>query len=315
MGIGMLMTTRSMEPRDTRAVRALLPELVMRSGSTRFVVLVPNSSPQIIGAAAYCEEILQSRPPSLPFTMTVAAPFRRRGFGRMLMQATMDDAYERRGVAALCNWFGIERGNPLTETAGRLGFERRPKLSHYNADIRVYMDLLTMTLSRMQTHGRIPKDARVIPLSQAPIGEIIELHTRYLGGREARLERRLRGKGVRPFDPELSRIAMLGDAVAGFVLVRINHEGKVVIDARVISPHYRKKWVNPLMLVASGYAAEKRGLSMVRFAGATEHVDTHRMGTRFGNPAIRIMDVYLYENNRKDLSNDKESACRKQLLR
>ena len=102
---------------------------------------------------------------------------------------------------------------------------------------------------------------------------------------------------------------MLGDAVAGFALARINHEGKEVIDARVISPHYRKKWVNPLMLVASGYAAEKRGLSVVRFAGATEHVDTHRMGTRFGNPAIRIMDVYIYEHICNTLRKNNESIA------
>jgi len=307
-GISMVVRTRLMEPRDTRAVRALLPERVMREPLKRVVVLVPGGSPQIIGAATYSEEIINTRPPCVPLTMAIAAPFRRRGFGRMLLQAAADDAHETLGVPGLCNWFGIERGSPLAGLAKKLGFERRPKLAHYNADIRTYLDLLSMTLARMRTHGRIPKSAKVIPLSKAPIGEIIELHLRYLGGQSARLERRLQGKGLRPFDPELSQVAMLGDRVAGFTLARINHEGKLVIDARVVSPRYRKKWVNPLMLVAAGYAAERRGLHEVRFAGATEHVDTHRMGTRLGNPAIRIMDVYIYEHARNSLDKNNESV-------
>ena len=290
------MTTRSMEPRDTRAVRALLPELVMRSSNRRVMVLVPNGSPQIIGAAAFSEEIIQTRPPCVPFTMTIAAPFRGRGFGRLLLHAVSDEVYQSLGVRALMNWFAIERGSPLADLATQFGFTKRPQLSHYNADIRVYLDLLSMTLTKMRSHGRIPVNAKVIPLSQAPIGEIIEYHLRFLGGHTARLERRLQGKGLRSFDPDLSRVAMFGGAIAGFVLARINYEGKAVIDARVIPPRYRKKWVNPLMLVDSAYAAEKRGLSVVRFAGATEHVDTHRMGTRLGGSAVRIMDVYLYEN-------------------
>jgi len=308
VGIGMLVRTRSMEPRDTRAVRALLPELVMHDDLKRVVVVVPGGSSQIIGAAAYRQEIIQTRPSCVPFTMTIAAPFRKRGFGRMLLRAAADDAHESLNVPGLCNWFGVERGSPLAGLAKKFGFERRPKLAHYNADIRTYLDLLSMTLARMETHGRIPKSARVIPLSKSSIGEIIDLHIRYLGGRSARLERRLRGTGIRPFDPELSQVAMFGDEVAGFTLARINHEGKAVIDSRVISPKYRQKWVNPLMLVAAGRAAERRGLSVVRFAGATEHVDTHRMGTRLGNPAIRIMDVYIYEHPCNTLRKNNESA-------
>ncbi len=284
---------RKMQKRDRRQVRALLGAHVYQNTNTTSLVACIPGSPVIIGAAAILNTPISSRPKSAPFTLTIAQPFRRQGIAQRFIRAAGAFSSHELQIPALCNWYGVQRGSPESEIWQQLGFETRTKLAHYNADLRPYIDLMTLNASRLRARNRIPGNAVVIPLADAPHGPIIDLHLRYIGGSRARLERRLQGQDTHPYHPHLSQVALHQGIVCGIALARINHEQKLVIDARVIAPHARRSWVNPLMLEAMGLLAERLGLSTVRFTGNTSHHDTHRIASRFDSSFVRVMDLLI----------------------
>src|SRR6185436_13832935 len=103
---------------------------------------------------------------------------------------------------------------------------------------------LTPLIERIRRRGRIPPEARIIPLYLADPLAVIQLHIDNLGGDRADLQRRLRGRGDKPFLPQYSRVLMVGDQVRGCLLGHRKDAETMVIDANIVDSSLRGGWAN-----------------------------------------------------------------------
>jgi len=196
----------------------------------------------------------------------------------------------RLGRKALYAWDSVPRDSSEQRFWQSLGFESNAKLTHYQAALSAYLDLLTPMYDALTVRGRVPISARVVPLSESPLGEVIQLQMDHIGGDAGRLESRLRGKGWYPFDPQMSCVAIMDERVCGFLLAVRDRRGGVLVESRVVAPGARRTWVNIAVMQEAAVAARRLGVERIRFLAAQRHQDTHRLALKAGE-ALRLMEV------------------------
>lgn len=198
----------------------------------------------------------------------------------------------RLGRKALYSWDSVPCDSAEQRFWESLGFEANAKLAHYQVALSAYLDLLTPMYDALTAHGRVPISARVIPLSESPVGEVIQLQMEHIGGDAGRLESRLRGKGWYPFDPDMSRVAIMDGRVCGFLLAVRDRRGGVLVESKVVAPGARRTWVNVAVMEEAAQAAKRAGIRQIRFLAGPRHEDTHRLALKAG-PAGRRMAMMM----------------------
>ena len=195
----------------------------------------------------------------------------------------------RLGREALYAWDSVPRDSREHYFWQSLGFESNAKLTHYQAALSAYLELLTPLYDSLTVRGHVPISARVIPLSESPLGEIIQLQMNHIGGDAGRLETRLRGKGWYPFDPQMSRVAIMDERVCGLLLAVRDRRGGVLVESKVVAPGARRTWVNVAVMEEAAQAAKRLGITQIRFlAAANRHQDTHRLALKGGEATRRL---------------------------
>lgn len=197
----------------------------------------------------------------------------------------------RLGRKVLYAWDSVPCDSPDQRFWESLGFEANAKLTHYQVALRAYLDMLTPMYDALTAHGRVPISARVIPLSESPLGEVIQLQMDHIGGDAGRLESRLRGKGWYPFDPEMSRVAIMDGRVCGFLLAVRDRRGGVLVESKVVAPHARRTWVNVAVMEEAAQAARRAGITRIRFLAGDRHQDTHRLARKAGEAGYRTVGM------------------------
>lgn len=198
----------------------------------------------------------------------------------------------RTGCAALYAGDSAAQGSEAWNSWQSLGFEPVTKLAHYEVELDTYLKLLTPMYDALTVRGHVPIEARIIPLAESPIGEVIQLHMEFIGGDAGRLESRLRGRGYYPFHPQLSRIAMLDDHVCGVLLVQLDRYGRLMVESRVVAPGHRRRWVNVAVMQEAAQAGARQGFDRIRFLANERHRDTHRLAEKAGR-AMHRRDVMV----------------------
>lgn len=199
----------------------------------------------------------------------------------------------RLGRKALYAWDSVPCDSPEQRFWESLGFEVNAKLTHYQVALQAYLDMLTPMYDALTAHGRVPISARVLPLSESPLGEVIQLQMEQIGGDAGRLETRLRGKGWYPFDPVMSRVAILDGRVCGFLLAVRDRRGGALVESRVVAPHARRSWVNVAVMEEAAQAARRAGLTRIRFLAGPRHQDTHRLALKAGEAGRRVQAMMM----------------------
>ncbi len=273
-----------------QAAESLLPE----AAEFRFppVLLAAEVDGTVAGAAAVGTAARGREMPGVSFAVRVAEPWRRRGAGRLLVEAG-EARVRAMGLRGLYAFRSAPRGSGEAIAWERLGFGSLTRLCHYVAPLVRFIEMVEPIEQRLRAGGRIPPSARLVPLSESPVGEIIYLQTTFLGGRGGALTQRLRGTGERPFDQNLSRVALVGDRVAGFVLCRAAEGDTAFLDFRVVAPKYRRGWVNVLLLADALRTATAAGYANVRFDANERNADTRRLASKAVGDRLVMMETYF----------------------
>jgi len=189
---------------------------------------------------------------------------------------------------ALYAWDSVPCDSDEQRRWESLGFVSNAKLTHYEGALSAYLDLLTPMYDSLTVRGHVPISARVVPLSESPLGEVIQLQMDHIGGDAGRLESRLRGKGWYPFDPEMSRVAIMDEGVCGFLLAVRDRRGGVQVESKVVAPGARRTWVNVAVMEEAAQAARRAGIARIRFLAGPRHQDTHRLALKAGLAMQRV---------------------------
>ncbi len=205
---------------------------------------------------------------------------------------TIESETRAAGLMALYAGDSAEQGGNAWQQWRALGFEPNPKLAHYQVQLAAYLELLTPLYDALTVRGHVPIKARIIPLAESPIGEVIQLQIEHIGGDAGRLETRLRGKGYFPFDPELSRVAMLDNHVCGVLLAQVDRYQRLSVESKIVAPRHRRSWVNVAIMQEAAQAAARRGFDRIRFLANERQQDTHRLAAKAG-PAMHRRDVMM----------------------
>lgn len=277
-------------PDDRSEANCLWPEL--ESQPEPHEVLVARDAGRCLrGALAIDLYPLPFRIKGSPIRLFVGG-----GSGAMDVKLALIRAAEQlcreRGGKALYAWDSAAVESAAWDEWHALGFTPSSKLRHYQVELAAYLEMLTPMYDALTVHGRVPIEARVIPLGESPIGEVIQLQIENIGGHAGRLETRLRGGGYYPFDPELSRVAMLNDHVCGMLLAQVDRYRRLTVESRVVAPGNRRRWVNVAVMQEAAQAAVRRGFRLVRFLAHERHQDTHHLARKAG-PAMQRRDVMM----------------------
>lgn len=255
------------------AALALLPAARGIGGE----LLIARRGPTLVGAAAVGWRP-GGRPEGLPVDIQVLPAHRRQGAGRALLaKAAALAAEEADGLWSLRQ---VAPGGDEARFLERCGFAPRRRELHFKGEVRKLLDHLTPLAEALRVRGRIPPEARIVDLNEAPLEEIAWMVSADLGGgpfeAAARLRRRLQGEAE---DEDRSLVALCGERVAGVVLWRAK-DGAALVDGRVVSHADRNSWANLVLLEAGLRRCEADGLTELRFHCEDTVRDTIRLAER-----------------------------------
>lgn len=176
------------------------------------------------------------------------------------------------------NW--IRRESEEASRFTRLGMHPDGKLTHFLAPVAEYAALLGGLEDRLRALNTVPNNVRLTSIDQVPLGAILQMQMDFIGGNTGVMTERLRSRGPNPFHPPLSVVAVLDGQPLGFVLTYLAERNVAVVEARVIAPAYRRRWVNVVVMAEAARRALKFGIEHVRFAARDTNEDTRRLARK-----------------------------------
>ncbi|MDB5435602.1 MAG: hypothetical protein JWR47_1859 [Phenylobacterium sp.] len=273
---------------EVPACLALLPEA--RHSPAEF--LIARHDGRLAGAAAV---IWQSwaKPGGFPLRVHVMPAMRRQGVGRRLMaEAVGMTAGEAEGLWSL-------EPEPLESPAAAFlqacGFGLARRQHHFQASGEALDGAIAPLVARLRARGRIPAEARVVSLSEAPMEEVGWLVSAEFGGGPFRTLHNLRQRATRQgvSTEDLSQVVLLGTKVAAVLLGRMDH-GVAVIDARVVAPDARGDWAGALQLDAILRWGLPRGVREFRFHCDDDVRDTLSLARRCNAREVAKTGLFYY---------------------
>lgn len=280
---------------DRSLVHTLLPMVYLTTTDSDLYIAMATrlDSSEVVGAAALSRVVTTTKPASLPYYAFVKPEYRLRGIGRMLLKATEAQTLTW-NKKALSAWYKVRPASEDSRIWGALGFRCQPgKVSHYALDLSAFLEYVEPLYNNLIEHNRFPADYNIIPLSKASVGQIIQLQVEFIGGKAGYLDRRLRGHGQYPFNLALSQVLMVGRNIGGYILARFNHAHELIVESRVVSPAYRGKWVNLMLMRSAALNAVKQGLTKIHFVAGILQPDTQKLARRLSPNSAYKTDVYL----------------------
>ncbi|HEY1560858.1 MAG TPA: GNAT family N-acetyltransferase [Caulobacteraceae bacterium] len=238
---------------EAPAALALVPE----SRGLPCEWLIARVDGQLAGAAAIAWRAWGT-PGGFPVSIQVLPEMRRRGVGRALAAAAMDLADgDADGLWSLGLY---PTHGDVADFLAACGFAPRRRHVRFEAAIQSLLDLVAPLAARARRS--MPADARIVPLSEAPLEEIGWLLAREFGGGPFRVLHGLRRRAIR--EDDRSQAMLDGEDLAGAILWRVI-DGMAHVDARVVAPRWRGGWTNLLLLEAGLVLGLAEGLTRLRF--------------------------------------------------
>lgn len=267
-------------PAQRRACRLLLGGPIDFFAKSLMLVATSADSKTVVGSAALVPGM--TRPlPGLKMALRVARPFRRRGVATALVHLAMAESLRKRMKAL----YAIQAVAPESEEARGwkwLKFAGQVVCQHYELDPKQFCDQISPLVRRMQGHGWIPQEARIVTLAEAPIEPVADLSTRYVGGFPRTVRARLQGHGPHAFCRVRSKVLMLGKRVVGILLANPTAPDISSVDSVAVVPELRLGWANLFLKHHAAEEAVNAGRHVIRFVAYDIHEDTHSLAKLVG---------------------------------
>jgi GNAT superfamily N-acetyltransferase len=255
-------TVRSARADEAGACRALLPRAFPPFGPAP-ELLVAAGPDGIAGVLA-----LGWVPRDFPMMLHVLPNYRRAGLGRALVDAAVGLATGE--TNALRAWHPVDEDGPACAFLQAVGFQVVRRLLPFEIGDLASIGTIDALVDRARRAGRIPGDARLVALAEAPPQEIARLVAPEFAALPRDVVVRIAPGAAAGYDPALSLVLMRGDRVAAVMLC--SRDGDLAeVEAAVVEPGLRGGWPFLLMVSLIGHRAYEAGLRAVRFA-CEEHV-------------------------------------------
>lgn len=269
---GSRVTCRPAVLADAPLLRRLLSDAVTTWDGVRCFIAQRDGA--TLGVAALlCRP--SGEPVGFPFALRVIEPFRAQGVGRALVGAVADEA-RRWGIGLIRPYVDVEEG---AETAflRAVGAVSVKQAFHFECTTAALHAAVGPVARRVRT--RMPANAAIVPLSEAPAAEVAALHRDYLGGPLAVLTARARGEGEMAFSPAHS-VALLVDGRVGGAALYAFEGGTVRCDAVIVAPPYRGTWATAVLMDSALERCVADGQHRIRFWCWEDTRDTMKFARR-----------------------------------
>lgn len=275
---------RAATSQDAKAVRMLLPGA---ADSLALCLVAEVANPLRIVAAAGITTALRAKPISGPGVVVhVVPPFRRQGVARRLLDS-MAESVAKRGAGALYATQKVNLGSEQQLAWSALGFIPCEKVEYHELPLAEFEVQLAPLLERMQQRGKIPPTARIIPLYEANIEAVAQLHLDILGGDRMNLLQKLRGDVPDSYSARYSRILLLEDQIVGFILAHRAGQDVAHVDANVLAPEVRGGWANVWLKLEATRGAMQLGIKKFVFSTFDHYSDTRSFTERMHGVTVQ----------------------------
>lgn len=236
---------------------------------------------QLVIGAAIATRLFRRKPLVGPgIAMHVIDPCRRQGIGRNFRDL-LEAVAKAAGAAALYGAKRVDLGSDEMRGWERLGFSRCESVEEHVLPIEKFEQRLRPLVERARATGRIPTNACIVPLFQANLPAVLQLHLEHMGGDPGELYRKLLGKGPGAFLPRQSRVLVVDDEVKGCLLARRTGKDAITIDANIVVPSLRGGWANA-WLKLEAFRGAPLGVKEFRFTSFNHYRDTRSFAKKLG---------------------------------
>jgi len=265
----------------------LLPEAFGRGPVPEAVLAFEEDSRTLVGAAAFR---IEQQAAALAMIRVVSA-HRRRGIGTALVKAVIGCVRERgcTEFAAMAD----AKAHPEAEvflTAN--GFTRVSRLHVFEMPREPVREAVTKLLRRAERSRRLPESARIVPPSEAPTEEMVQIydqmitraHPEYLKATitDERFER-------------FSSVLLVDGHVAAMLIVGYEPgEQHALVPARAVLDGFRGGLANIMLMAASLEKGRAAGIDRIRFESLDDNHDTLRLAQRFGAQTLHLRDRFNF---------------------
>jgi N-acetylglutamate synthase-like GNAT family acetyltransferase len=273
---------RPARPGDAKALRMLLPPMTRTAVN---LVAVDNQHQLVIGAAAATRA---QRPQPLVgpgIAVHVIDPCRRHGIGKDLVDR-LALAARSAGAKALYSAKRVELDSDEMRGWRGLGFTTCETVEQHRLPLQRLEPQLEPLIDRIRQRGRMPPTARIIPLYQADLSAVLQLHLDNMGGDRGDLSRRIRGQGSNAFLPQYSRVLVVDDQVKGCLLGHRKDAVTMVIDAVIVDPGFRGGWANVWLKLDAARGVRHLGIENLEYTTFDHYDDTRSFTKKLGGVTI-----------------------------
>jgi GNAT superfamily N-acetyltransferase len=267
---------------DAKALRLLLPAM---QGSAVNLVAVDGEHQLVIGAAAATRSCRLQPFIGPGISIQVIEPCRRHGVGKTLL-AHLESAAKSAGARALYGAKRVDHNSDEMRGWTRLGFMPCETVEEHVLPITQIESRLGPLVDRMRAQGRIPSNARVVPLYQADLAAVLKLHLDHMGGDRGELERKLRSGGPGAFLPRQSRVLLVDNQVKGCLLAHRARKETITVDANIVDPSLRGGWANA-WLKLEAFRGAPLGVKEFQFTSFDQYADTRNFTKKLGGTTVR----------------------------
>lgn len=289
----MSVTVRIPVGAEQQACRMLLPAMAADPLWTDFRIATEGTPPRVAGAVAATPVIDTDGSVALRIALRVPRPLRRQGLGRAIIEAVASEARSR--VARLLVRLDGDTNPAAWPFLAACGFELAERQVFLAADYSLARGRLLALYARLQARGAIPASARVVPLGEAPLAPLVELHVALVGGTSAGIAAQLqarRNAGAR----DDSIVLLVNEVPAGLLLFD-TRAGVTRIATRLVSPSLQAAglgsgWPNVMLLAEGCRRADRRSTHTLRFDCRESNRDTMRLVRHLDATIEQQAEVY-----------------------
>lgn len=246
----------------------------------------------VIGAAAAAHALRTTPAVGPGIVVHVIPPCRRHGVGTALVGA-LADAARGRQWRALYSAQRVECASEEFLAWQGLGFETCETVEEHELPLDRFVPRLAPLVDKLRQLGRIPPEARLVPLYAANPATVLQLHLDNLGGDRGSLYQRIRGQGAGAFHPRYSRVLLLGDRVAGCILAHRKDKHVAVVDADIVVPELRGGWANVWLKLEATQGAMSLGITHFHFTSFDHYDDTRRFTDMLGGVTTKTSALMM----------------------
>lgn len=276
---------RTAQTSDAKACRMLLPTV---QAEASYLVAVDRRYGLVVGAAALTSACRQWPIPGPGAMIHVIPPCRGFGVGAALC-STMLAAVRRQGMGAIyAARRSLEEGE---ETLGwrRLGFSPCETVQEHQLPLDKFVPRLEPIIENCRRLGRIPAEARIVPLYVANREQVLQLHLDHLGGDRESLAQKLSGRGPGAFHPRYSRVLYVGEQLVGCLLAHRESLSVASVDANIVVPEFRNGWANLWLKLEATQGASSLGITHFHFTSFDRYEDTRSFTAKLGGVVTKTM--------------------------